>query len=64
MRFEVYQDRAGKWRWRLVAANGKRVAASGESFASASNAARATNDLVAGIFEAFPINREATQEVR
>jgi uncharacterized protein YegP (UPF0339 family) len=45
-RFEVYQDKAGKFRWRLIAANGKRVAASGEAFASRYNAERAIADLL------------------
>ena len=47
MRFEIYQDRAGKWRWRLIAANGERVAASGQSFASHFNAERAVTDVIA-----------------
>jgi len=33
-RFEVYKDAAGKWRWRLVAPNGKIIATGGESYAS------------------------------
>lgn len=40
-KFEVFQDRAKKWRWRLVAGNGATVATSGESFASKANAIRA-----------------------
>ncbi|ELZ21697.1 DUF1508 domain-containing protein [Haloterrigena salifodinae] len=32
--FEVFQDRAGEWRWRLVAANGNIIADSGEGYAS------------------------------
>jgi uncharacterized protein YegP (UPF0339 family) len=39
--FQVYQDTGGNWRWRLIADNGRRVAASGESFDSRSNAVRA-----------------------
>jgi len=44
-KFSIYQDRAGKYRWRLVANNGEKVASSGEAFASRSNAARATRDV-------------------
>ncbi len=40
-RFEVYQDSAGEWRWRLRAANHRIIAVSGEGFASAHNAHRA-----------------------
>lgn len=38
-------DRAGKYRWRIVAPNGEIVAASGESFASRGNAIRAARRL-------------------
>jgi uncharacterized protein len=38
MRFEVYADSAGNYRWRLIASNGRKVATSGESFYSQSNA--------------------------
>jgi len=31
-RFVVYQDRAGEWRWRLLAANNRIVATSGEGY--------------------------------
>ena len=32
--FRVYQDRAGFWRWTLFAANGRKVADSGEGYAN------------------------------
>lgn len=32
--FEVYEDRAGEWRWRLVHDNGNIIADSGEGYAS------------------------------
>lgn len=32
MRFEKYRDHAKEWRWRLVAANGKTIADSGEGY--------------------------------
>jgi hypothetical protein len=32
--FEVYQDKAGEWRWRLVASNGNIIADSGEGYSS------------------------------
>lgn len=34
MEFEVYQDKAGEWRWRLKAENNKIVADSGEGYNS------------------------------
>ncbi|MGB9985877.1 HVO_2922 family protein [Salarchaeum japonicum] len=33
-RFEVYEDDAGQWRWRLVHRNGNILADSGEGYAS------------------------------
>jgi uncharacterized protein YegP (UPF0339 family) len=32
MRFEVYQDGGGEWRWRLLASNGAVVAVSAEGY--------------------------------
>ena len=32
--FEVYEDRADQWRWRLVHDNGNVIADSGEGYAS------------------------------
>jgi len=32
--FEIYEDRTGKWRWRLVHDNGNIIADSGEGYAS------------------------------
>lgn len=33
-KFEVYKDKAGEYRWRLVAPNGKSIADSGEGYSS------------------------------
>ena len=43
--YRVYQDAAGEWRWRLVAANNRIVADSGEGYASKANALRAAKRL-------------------
>ncbi len=32
VKFEIYADSSGKYRWRLVARNGQTVASSGEAF--------------------------------
>jgi uncharacterized protein YegP (UPF0339 family) len=45
MRFEIYADASGSYRWRLVASNGQTVASSGESFASKANARRAAENV-------------------
>jgi len=34
MKYHVYKDDAGEWRWRLKAANGKVLADSGEGYSS------------------------------
>lgn len=44
-RFEVYEDRDGEWRWRLVHWNGNVVADGGEGYASRSNAERAVRGV-------------------
>ena len=38
--FELYEDRAGEFRWRLVHDNGNVIADSGEGYASLSGARR------------------------
>jgi uncharacterized protein YegP (UPF0339 family) len=43
--FDAYQDLVGRWRWRLVAANGRTVATSGESYDSHWHALRAAEDV-------------------
>lgn len=42
--FDAYEDLVGKWRWRLVACNGRTAATSGESFPSHWHALRAAED--------------------
>lgn len=43
---EKYEDKAGEWRWRLKATNGKIIATSGEGYNSKSNADRAIDTVV------------------
>jgi len=45
-RFEVYEDVAGEWRWRLVHWNGNIIADSGEGYASRFNAERAARGVM------------------
>jgi uncharacterized protein YegP (UPF0339 family) len=40
-KFQIYSDAAGRYRWRLKDADGEKVALSGDSFASESDAKRA-----------------------
>lgn len=46
-RFDLYQDKAGEWRWRLVAKNGRTIADSGEGYATKGGAERAIDTVVA-----------------
>lgn len=45
MKFEIYKDSGGHYRWRLVSSNGQTIASSGEGFASHSNAKRAAENV-------------------
>jgi uncharacterized protein YegP (UPF0339 family) len=47
MAFHLYRDAQGYWRWRLVAANGRRIADSGEGYNNRQDC-RAGIDLVKG----------------
>ena len=47
MKFHIYKDYKGEWRWRLKAANGKILADSGESYTSKQHCREAL-DLVKG----------------
>lgn len=38
MKFKVYKDRRGEWRWRLLAANNRKIADSGEGYLNQSDA--------------------------
>jgi uncharacterized protein YegP (UPF0339 family) len=57
-RFEVYQDSAGEWRWRLVAANGNIIADSGEGYASKQGAKRGIRSVKASAPEAQVVVEE------
>ncbi len=43
--FEIFEDNAGEWRWRLVSSNGEIIADSGEGYASKSGAREATHRI-------------------
>jgi uncharacterized protein YegP (UPF0339 family) len=44
-RFEVYEDAAGEWRWRLVVANGNIIADSGEGYQTRQGAVRGVESV-------------------
>lgn len=43
MKFHIYQDKRGEWRWRLKARNGRIVADSGEGYVTRGGALRASH---------------------
>jgi len=48
MKFEVYQDAAKEYRWRLKAANGEEVAASSEGYKAKADAEKAVSHIKSG----------------
>lgn len=55
MRFEVYRDRAGEFRWRLVASNGRKVADSGEGYKRRPSARAAVSAFSEAVFYLSPV---------
>lgn len=45
MKFKIYRDQAGLYRWKLVSRNGRIVADSGEGYSKRNNATRAARNL-------------------
>ena len=45
MKFHIYQDKRGEWRWRLKARNGRIVADSGEGYVRKGGALRAAETV-------------------
>ncbi|HXS48127.1 MAG TPA: DUF1508 domain-containing protein [Solirubrobacterales bacterium] len=43
--FDAYEDLVGKWRWRLLGADGRALATSGESFNTHWHALRAAENV-------------------
>ncbi|QLG50895.1 amphi-Trp domain-containing protein [Natrinema halophilum] len=56
-RFEVYEDNADEWRWRLVHWNGNILADSGEGYVSRSNAERAVRGVMRSASTATIVRR-------
>jgi uncharacterized protein len=57
MHFNLYEDRAGEWRWRLIASNGKTVADSGEGYSSKAKAQAGIASVKEGA-AAAPVHEE------
>ena len=50
--FEVFQDKRGEWRWRLVATNGNIIADSGEGYTSKQGVERGIESVKRSVPEA------------
>ena len=50
--FEVYRDKGGKWRWRLIHKNGNIVADSGEGYSSRSKARQGLDSVRSNVTDA------------
>lgn len=46
--FELFEDKGGEWRWRMIASNGRIVADSGEGYSSKSGARSAIKNVQRG----------------
>lgn len=57
MRYVMYKDNAGQWRWFLMSANNKKLADSGESYWNKQDC-RAAIDLVKGS-SAAPVQEQS-----
>ncbi len=44
-RFEIYQDKTGEFRWRLIHTNGQMIASSGEGYKAKANAIGGINSV-------------------
>jgi uncharacterized protein YegP (UPF0339 family) len=49
VRFHIWQDKAGGWRWRLLAANGRLVGESGEAYSRRRDCERAVLRVCEGV---------------
>ncbi len=50
MFFEIYQDKANKWRWRLISKNGRIVAKTGQGYSRKDGCERAVDNVQIGGF--------------
>ena len=60
--FELYEDRAGEWRWRLVHANGNIIADSGQGYSSKQGAKRGIESVKTNAPDA-PVEEHVVREL-
>ena len=67
--FEIYPDKASKWRWRAKAPNGRIIADSGESYTRKPDARRAIENFCEAVVfgacdEGLELRPQAIREIR
>ena len=60
--FELYEDRADKWRWRLVHDNGNIIADSGQGYSSKRSAIQGIESVKANAPDA-PVEEHTVREL-
>ncbi len=59
MKFVLYKDKRGEWRWRLKAANGNIICVSSEGYSSKQSAQQSIQSVKKGAVEAPVLEEEA-----
>lgn len=62
MRIEIFQDRAGEWRWRLRAPNGRILADGSEGYSSKPGVRRSVANFVKYLREEPPVEEVRVRE--
>ncbi|MFO0202687.1 MAG: YegP family protein [Alphaproteobacteria bacterium] len=50
MKYEIYKDKQGLWRWRVIARNGRIIAESGEGYTRRARCLDGLHCLIEGIW--------------
>jgi uncharacterized protein YegP (UPF0339 family) len=64
MKFRIYKDTKGEYRWTLIASNGRKIADSGEGYTSKSNCEAAITSIKSGASSATVEDGTASQNSR
>lgn len=64
MRFEIYTDRTGEFRWRLIASNGRQIGASGEGYRTRASCLKTVESIRTGAADATIDDQSRARERR
>lgn len=62
MRFEIYKDRAGEYRWRLLARNGKKVGDSAEGYKRKRSVISQVHKIIDGVQPSKVVTADVTHK--